>query len=141
MIDIADGVSLDEGELAFSYILASGPGGQNVNKTASAAQLRFDIRGSATLPARVKARLIGLAGGRLNREGEIVITARRFRSQERNRADALARLVTLIAKAAAPPPPPRVKTAVSRAEREQRLRAKARRSEVKSMRAKPDQGD
>jgi ribosome-associated protein len=141
MIDTAEGIRLDESELAFSYILASGPGGQNVNKTASAAQLRFDVRGSPSLPPGVKARLTGLAGGRMTREGEIVITARRFRSQERNRADALARLVALIAKAAAPPPAPRVRTVVSRAEKEQRLRAKARRSEVKSMRARPDQGD
>jgi ribosome-associated protein len=84
---------------------------------------------------------VGLAGNRLTREGEIVITARRFRSQERNRADALARLVALIAKAAAPPAPPRVRTTISRAEKEQRLRAKARRAEVKSKRARPDPAD
>jgi ribosome-associated protein len=141
MIDITDAVRLNEAELAFSYILASGPGGQNVNKTASAAQLRFNVRGSVSLPADVKVRLMGLAGARLTREGEIVITARRFRSQERNRADALARLVSLIAKAAAPPAPPRVKTRISRAEKEQRLRAKARRAEIKSMRARPEPGD
>jgi ribosome-associated protein len=141
MIDITDAIRLNEAELAFSYILASGPGGQNVNKTASAAQLRFDVRGSASLPPAVKSRLMSLAGARLTREGEIVITARRFRSQERNRADALARLVDLIAKAAAPPTPPRVPTKVSRAEKEQRLHAKARRAGVKSMRARPQPGD
>jgi len=141
MIEITDAISLDESELGFSFILGSGPGGQNVNKTASAAQLRFDVRGSASLPAAVKARLMGLAGTRLTREGEIVITARRFRSQERNRADAVARLTALIAKAAAPPTPPRVRTTISRAEKEQRLRAKARRATVKSMRARPDSAD
>jgi len=141
MIEITDAISLDEGELTFSFILASGPGGQNVNKTASAAQLRFDVRGSSSLPPGVKARLLGLAGARLNRDGEIVITARRFRSQERNRADAIDRLVALIAKAAAPPAPPRVRTTVSRAEKEQRLRAKARRSTVKSMRGRPEPDD
>ena len=140
MIEIADHIALSEDELEFHYILASGPGGQNVNKVNSAAQLRFDIRGSKSLPPDVIARAERLAGSRLTLDGVIVITAKRFRSQERNRSDAIARLSGLLARAASPPRP-RVPTGPTRAEKEQRLRAKARRAEIKSLRARPESAD
>ena len=116
-------------------IRASGPGGQNVNKVASAAQLRFDLRGSPSLPEAVKARLVRLAGNRLTQDGVIVITARRFRSQERNRADARERLVALIRRAAEPPTPQ--DTAERRARREERLRRLSRRGVLKGRRRPP----
>lgn len=140
MIQIADHLSLSEDELEFHYILASGPGGQNVNKVNSAAQLRFDVRRSRSLPPDVIARAERLAGARLTHDGVIVITAKRFRSQERNRTDAIARLSGLLARAANPPRP-RVPTGPTRAEKEQRLRAKARRAEIKSLRARPESVD
>src|SRR6266581_981019 len=107
MIAITDTLALDEGELSESFIRASGPGGQNVNKVASAVQLRFDVRHSRSLPSAVRERLERLAGQRLSQDGVLVITAQRYRSQERNRQDALARLVTLIRRAASPPAPRR----------------------------------
>ncbi len=138
MIPINDDLALDERELSETFIRASGPGGQNVNKVASAAQLRFDLRGSPSLPGPVKARLARLAGSRLTEDGVIVITARRFRSQERNREDARERLVALIRRAAEPPKTRR-KTRPSAAQREDRLAAKARRSALKRQRrAGPD---
>ena len=140
MIEITRQIALRDDELEFQYILASGPGGQNVNKVNSAAQMRFDARRSPSLPPDVLARLERLAGSRLTNEGVIVITAKRFRTQERNRADAIARLCALIAKAAEAPPPRRP-TGPTRAEKEQRLRAKARRSGIKSLRARPEDQD
>jgi ribosome-associated protein len=140
MIEITDAVSLDEGELEFTFIRASGPGGQNVNKLSTAAQLRFDARRSPSLSPEVIARLERAAGAKLSGEGVIVITARRFRSQERNRADAIARLTALIAGAVVPPKTRR-RTRPSRAEREQRLETKARRAQRKSLRARPTQHD
>ena len=136
MIAITADLTLDEGEISETFIHASGPGGQNVNKVASVAQLRFDMRNSPSLPEPVKARLARLAGSRLTRDGVIVITARRFRSQERNRDDARERLVALIRRAAEPPKPRR-KTRPSAARREERLAAKARRSAVKRLRGGP----
>ena len=136
MIAIDDDLALDEREISETFIRASGPGGQNVNKVASAAQLRFDLRGSPSLPEAVKARLVWLAGNRLTQDGVIVITARRFRSQERNRADARERLVALIRRAAEPPKPRR-KTRPSGAQREERLAAKARRGVLKGRRRPP----
>lgn len=136
MIPVNDDLALDERELSETFIRASGPGGQNVNKVASAAQLRFDMRGSTSLPEPVKARLGRLAGSRLSEDGVIVITARRFRSQERNREDARERLVALICRAAEPPKPRR-KTRPSAAQREERLAAKARRSALKRRRNAP----
>jgi ribosome-associated protein len=136
MIPINDNLALDERELSETFIRASGPGGQNVNKVASAAQLRFDLRGSPSLPEAVKARAARLAGSRLTEEGVIVITARRFRSQERNRADARERLAALIRRAAEPPKPRR-KTRPSATQRKERLAAKARRSTLKRLRNAP----
>jgi ribosome-associated protein len=136
MIAITDTLSLDEAELDESFIRASGPGGQNVNKVASAVQLRFDVRRSPSLPPPVRERLARLAGHRLSQDGVLVITAQRYRSQERNRADALSRLVALIRRAATPPRPRRP-TVPSRAARERRLAAKAQRARLKRQRATP----
>jgi ribosome-associated protein len=133
MISIDDSLALEEWEISETFIRASGPGGQNVNKVASATQLRFDMRGSPSLPEPVKARLARLAGSRLTQDGVIVITARRFRSQERNRDDARQRLVALIRRAAEPPRPRR-ETRPSAAQRRRRLAAKMRRSAVKQQR-------
>ena len=140
MIAITDDLALDEREISETFIRASGPGGQNVNKVASAAQLRFDARKSPSLPDPVKTRLLRLAGKRATLEGEIVITAQRFRSQERNREDALMRLVVLIRRAAEPPKPRR-RTRPGAAQRERRLAAKARRSAVKRQRRPPPGGE
>jgi len=137
MIPIPPNIELDEGELVFAFIRASGPGGQNVNKVATAVQMRFDARRSPSLPNDVSIRLQKLAGSKLTSEGVIVITANRFRTQERNRADAVDRLVELIARAAEPPPPPRRKTKPSKAARAKRVDAKVRRGAIKSMRGKP----
>ncbi|HVH81197.1 MAG TPA: alternative ribosome rescue aminoacyl-tRNA hydrolase ArfB [Stellaceae bacterium] len=133
MIVINDDLTLDEREITETIIRASGPGGQNVNKVASAAQLRFDVRGSTSLPEPVKARLMRLAGHRLTQDGVVVITAQRFRSQERNRDDARERLAALVRRAAEPPKPRRP-TRPSAAQRQERLAAKARRSAVKRQR-------
>src|SRR3984957_14803014 len=136
MIAINDGLALDEREISETFIRASGPGGQNVNKVASAAQLRFDAATSPSLPEPVKARLARLAGNRLTTDGVIVITARRFASQERNREDARERLVALIRRAATPPRPRR-ETRPSAAQREARLAAKSHRAGVKRQRRTP----
>jgi ribosome-associated protein len=138
MIAINDELTLDDAEISETFIRASGPGGQNVNKVASAAQLRFDAAASPSLPEPVKARLARLAGKRMTQDGVIVITAQRFRSQERNRADARERLVALIRRAAEPPKPRR-KTRPSVAQREARLEAKAKRSRTKQLRAPPSE--
>jgi ribosome-associated protein len=138
MIEITTGLTLDEGEISETFIRASGPGGQNVNKVASAVQLRFDAGASPSLPEPVKARLARLAGKRLTQDGVIVITAQRFRSQERNRDDARDRLVALIRRAAEPPKPRR-KTRPSAAQRRERLAAKAKRSRTKQLRAPPSE--
>jgi ribosome-associated protein len=137
MIPITDTLALDEAELHESFIRASGPGGQNVNKVTSAVQLRFDVRQSPSLPPPVRERLERLAGQRLSQDGVLVITAMRFRSQERNRRDALDRLIALIRRAATPPRPRR-QTVPSRAQRERRLAAKARRAGLKQQRQAPD---
>jgi ribosome-associated protein len=138
MIPIGDGLDLDERDLEESFIRASGPGGQNVNKVASAVQLRFDLHQSRSLPEPVRIRLARLAGRRLSQDGVLVITAQRFRSQERNRQDALDRLVALIRRAAAPPRPRRP-TRPSAASRERRLAGKARRARLKAQRGTPSE--
>jgi ribosome-associated protein len=136
MIAINADLALDEREISETFIRASGPGGQNVNKVATATQLRFDVRGSPSLPEPVRARLERLAGSRLTTDGVLVITAQRFRSQERNREDARGRLVALIRRAAEPPRPRR-KTRPSSAQREARLATKSRRAAVKRQRRSP----
>src|SRR3977135_3058511 len=107
MIRITDRISIGESELEERFIRASGPGGQNVNKLSTAVQLRFDVRRSPSLPDPVRARLERLAGRRLTRDGVIVITAQRHRTQERNRQDALDRLIELVRRAAIKPVPRR----------------------------------
>jgi ribosome-associated protein len=134
MIRINDHISIDEGEIEESFIRSSGPGGQNVNKLATAVQLRFDVRHSPSLPHEVRARLERLAGRRLTRDGVLVITAQRHRTQERNRADAVERLVELI-RAAAVRPTPRRPTRPTLGSKVRRLEGKKRRSGVKAMRS------
>jgi ribosome-associated protein len=135
-IVVAPGLSIDEAELEISFIRASGPGGQNVNKVASAVQLRFDARRTRSLPEGVKVRLQRLARSRLTNEGVVVITAGRFRSQPRNREDALARLIALIAQAAVKPVR-RLATKPSGAARRERVESKVRRGLTKAMRRTP----
>ncbi len=135
-IDIAPGVFIDEDELIENFIRSSGPGGQNVNKVATAVQLRFDARCARGLPERVREQTIKLAGQRATKDGVIVIEAARFRTQEQNRADARERLTALVAKAAEPPPKPRKKTRPSKGAIEKRLKTKAGRSTVKKLRGR-----
>jgi ribosome-associated protein len=138
MIRIDDRISIDERELEERFIRASGPGGQNVNKLATAVQLRFDVRHSPSLPAEVRTRLERLAGRRLTRDGVLVINAQRHRTQERNRQDALERLIALIQRAAVAPVPRR-RTKPTAGARERRLQSKKRRGSIKDLRqVKPD---
>ena len=136
MIRITDTIAIDESELEESFVRSSGPGGQNVNKLSTAVQLRFDIRRSLNLPSDVRERAERLAGRRLTKDGVIVLIAQRHRTQERNRADAQERLVTLLPEAAVRPTPRRA-TRPTRASRERRIDTKKRRGDVKRLR-KPE---
>jgi len=137
-VRITDSVTLDEDELVERFVRASGPGGQNVNKVSTAVELRFDVQGSQSLPPAVRVRLARLAGRRLTDEGVLVIRAERFRTQERNREDARARLVELVREATVVPKR-RIPTKPSRAAKQKRLDNKTKRSRVKNLRSgKPD---
>ena len=133
MITITPSIQIEERELTFEYIRASGPGGQNVNKVATAVQMRFDVRASA-LPEDIKAHLIHLAGKRVTSEGILVIEAKRFRTQEQNRFDAVERLTELVKKASVRPKARR-KTKPTAASKEKRLQSKKQRGRTKLVRA------
>jgi ribosome-associated protein len=133
MIRISAAIAIDEREIEESFIRASGPGGQNVNKVSSAVQLRFDAGRSPSLPADVRSRLMRLAGSRLTRDGILVINAKRHRTQRANRVEALARLVELIRRAAISPRPRRP-TKPTKASRERRIETKKRRGGLKDLR-------
>ena len=132
MIEISPSIKIDDNELHFDYIRASGPGGQNVNKVATAVQLRFDVRASS-LPQEVKSRLMHLAGKRMTDDGVLLIEAKQFRTQEHNREDALHRLIALVRKALVKPKA-RKKTKPTKASKEKRLQSKKRRGEIKKSR-------
>lgn len=136
-IRITASISIEENELEERFVQASGPGGQNVNKVATAVQLRFDVAGSRSLPDDVRARLKSLAGRRLTQDGVLVIDARRHRTQERNRQDARERLIELIRRAAERPAPRRP-TRPTLASKKRRLEAKSARANIKRGRGRPE---
>jgi len=133
MIKITTDISIDEKEIKMDFIRASGPGGQNVNKVASAVQLRFDVYGSPSLPDDVRKRLILVAGNRINEDGILIIKAGRFRTQNHNRQDAIGRLIDLICKSTIKPKK-RLKTKSSVASKRRMMEDKRRRSKRKRMR-------
>ena len=139
MLSVTDTIAIDEAELEESFIRSTGPGGQNVNKVETAVQLRFKAMASPGLSEAMMARLATLAGRRLNQEGEIVITARRFRTRELNRQDARARLVELLRDAAEEPIRRRA-TRPTRASKERKLQAKKQRGRVKGLRGRVEEG-
>lgn len=135
MIEITPSVQIDERELQIDFVRASGPGGQNVNKVSTAVQLRFDLNASS-LPGEVKARLTRLAGNRITSDEILLIEARRFRTQEQNREDAIQRFVELVRKALMPPKP-RKRTKPTAASKAKRLKEKKARGDIKRLRTKP----
>ena len=138
MIRITDSISIDESEIEESFVRSSGPGGQNVNKLSTAVQLRFDVRRSPSLPNDVAIRLMRLAGRRMTKDGVLVLIAQNHRTQERNRAEAMERLVDLVQQAAVKPIPRRP-TKPTKASKERRIEGKKRRSGIKNLRqSKPN---
>lgn len=140
MIPVTDAIALQDDELVEKAVRASGPGGQHVNKTSTAVELRFDVRGSPSLPQDVKDRLVALAGSRMTQDGVLVIFSQTSRSQELNRQDARERLLDLIRRAAVRPKRRRP-TKPTYASKMERLKSKTRRSGVKAMRARPGRDD
>ena len=136
MIEVTPEILIPEDEITERFVRSAGPGGQNVNKVSTAVELRFDVRRSPSLPNDVAVRLMKLAGRRLTQDGVLVLSVMTHRSQERNRAEALQRLVDLVRQAAAPPPPPRKRTRPTLASRVRRVEGKVRRGSVKSLRGK-----
>jgi ribosome-associated protein len=136
MIKVTRNIAIGESEIEERFIRASGPGGQHVNRAATAVQLRFDVAHSPSLPDDVRERLTHLASGRMSEDGVLIVEAKRFRSQDRNRQDALNRLVKLIRRAARKPKTRR-KTRPTRASKERRLKDKRHRSEIKRLRQSP----
>ena len=130
-------IAIPDDELVERFVRSAGPGGQNVNKVATAVELRFDAANSEALPAALKARLLARRDSRITEDGVVIIQAQRFRSQDRNREDARERLKELLLEAAKPPPPPRKKTKPTKGSIERRLKEKSGRSDVKKMRSKP----
>ncbi|MFC3706174.1 alternative ribosome rescue aminoacyl-tRNA hydrolase ArfB [Devosia honganensis] len=139
-IAITRTISIEPSEIEESFVRASGPGGQNVNKVASAVQLRFDLQNSPNIPEPMKRRVAALAGSRLTKEGVIVITSNSHRDQKLNRAEAQARLVALL-REGAHPPRPRIATRPTLASKKRRLEGKVRRGGIKRLRERPDLDD
>lgn len=141
MIEITENISIHENELQFDFVLSSGPGGQNVNKVATTVQLRFDVNKSTSLPDDVRERLLKLAGRRITDEGILIIQARRFRSQQQNREDAINRFIELIRRAAIKPKR-RIPTRPSLAAKQRRLAEKRKRGRIKkNRRSEPSSED